>query len=295
MIPGGIRVTICVAVSVNDGIVFAVDSATSISTVNADGKSEVINVYNSGLKLFNLYKGLPIAAMTCGMGSIGTLSISSLAKHLRYLLTHGDGNWKLNPENYTLEEVVEKARRYLFDDRFAQLPDPKPSDSFEFWVGGYPSDMAAPYELWKITIADRICAEPERLAEPGQSGIAWGGAHEPINRLVIGYDHKLLTALKELLEPAAGADPVDIAAVNNFLRRRTEVMLHSPLMPIQDAIEFSNFLVETTKGFYRYLPGANIVGGEADIAVVTRYEGFKWVRRKHFYEFHLNRLETDHV
>jgi hypothetical protein len=282
-------------VRVNDGVVFAADSASSISRLKPNGESETINVYNSGLKVFNLYKGQPIAAMTCGMGSIGSLSIASLAKHLRHLLTHGDGNWKLNPDNFTIQEVVEKAKRYLFEDQFAVLADPKPTDVFEFWIGGYSSDMSSPYELWKIVIDGAQCGDPIQLCQPGEAGISWGGAHEPINRLIIGYDHTMTSALQQLLTPAQPGAAVNMVAVEQFLRARTEVILHSPLMPVQDAIEFANFLVETTKGFYRYLPGANIVGGDTDIAVVTRYEGFKWVRRKHFYEHHLNRLETDHV
>ncbi len=43
------------------------------------------------------------------------------------------------------------------------------------------------------------------------------------------------------------------------------------------------------------VPGADIVGGETDIATVTKHEGFKWIRRKHYYPPELNLMETDHV
>lgn len=66
-------------------------------------------------------------------------------------------------------------------------------------------------------------------------------------------------------------------------------------MPVIDAIELTDFLVETTKRYFRFLPGADIVGGDTDIAVVTKYEGFKWIRRKFFYPATLNPLETDHA
>ena len=55
------------------------------------------------------------------------------------------------------------------------------------------------------------------------------------------------------------------------------------------------FWQEPAKSYFRFLPGADIVGGETDIAVVTRHEGFKWVRRKHYYPSELNPLETDHA
>ena len=59
--------TICVAVKVNDCVVFAADSATSMT----DASGHILNVFDHGNKVFNLYKELPIAAMTCGMGNIG--------------------------------------------------------------------------------------------------------------------------------------------------------------------------------------------------------------------------------
>jgi hypothetical protein len=80
-----------------------------------------------------------------------------------------------------------------------------------------------------------------------------------------------------------------------YLQAKLTSQLCLPTMPVQDAIELAEYLVETTKGYYRFLPGADIVGGDTDIAVVTRHEGFKWIKRKHYYPAHLNPLETDHA
>jgi hypothetical protein len=79
-------VTVCVAVCVHDGIVFAADSASSLVANGPDGSSSIINVYRHGNKVFNLYKGLPICAMTAGMGSIGAAPIHALAKDLRAMM-----------------------------------------------------------------------------------------------------------------------------------------------------------------------------------------------------------------
>lgn len=63
----------------------------------------------------------------------------------------------------------------------------------------------------------------------------------------------------------------------------------SQAMPVQDAIDLADFLVDVTKGWIRFLPGLEVVGGDTDICTVTKHEGFKWVRRKHFYPAELNR------
>jgi len=48
-------------------------------------------------------------------------------------------------------------------------------------------------------------------------------------------------------------------------------------------------MVETTKGFIRFAVGLHkTVGGQTEIAAITKHEGFKWVQRKHFYPPDLN-------
>ena len=66
-------------------------------------------------------------------------------------------------------------------------------------------------------------------------------------------------------------------------------------MPVQDAIDLADFLVDMTTKYFAFLPGADIVAGDTDIATVTKHEGFKWIRRKHYYPAHLNRRTTDHA
>ena len=71
--------TVCVAVRVHDAMVFAADSATTLEVTSASGARSVANVFMTGDKVFNLYRGLPIIAMTCGMGHIAERTIGSLA------------------------------------------------------------------------------------------------------------------------------------------------------------------------------------------------------------------------
>lgn len=63
-------------------------------------------------------------------------------------------------------------------------------------------------------------------------------------------------------------------------------------MPIQDAIDFSEFLVYATTMFTRFKRGAPTVGGPIKSAAITKHEGFKWVRRKHYFDSTLNPVEA---
>lgn len=282
--------TICVAVAVHDCLVFAADSAsTLVITDPRTRETRIVNVYRHGQKVFNLHRKLPVCAMTAGMGNLGTSSIGTLAKVLRQRFMNGGDEWHVDPQAYTVEEIATKARKYLFEECFAEL-DPPPQDSLEFWIGGYGSDKSTGHEVWKIEILGAQCGPPAAMLKKGSTGLLVGGQIDPINRLVIGIDPG---AAEHLM--AAGMDTKSAHQCANYLRSKLEVQLLAPTMPVQDAIDLADFLAETTKRFYRFYPGADIVGGDTDIAVVTRYEGFKWVQRKHYYPAHLNPLETDHA
>lgn len=68
--------------------------------------------------------------------------------------------------------------------------------------------------------------------------------------------------------------------------------LVTPYMPIQDAIDLADFLVQTTIKYVQYTPGHPTVGGPTDIATITKHEGFKWIKRKHFFNVDLNPKEV---
>jgi hypothetical protein len=284
--------TVCVGVAVNDCLVFAADSASSIvQTQEVDGQqqSRILNVYQNGDKVYNLFKGLPIAAMTCGMGNIGSESIGTLAKRFRKMLVN-DPVYKIDPERYELEDVALKVRQFFFEERYQALENPPQNSSFEFWVGGYSSGLDARHEVWKISIVNGACGDPTPVVENGDFDLFWGGQPGPIHRLLFGFDPELLDVLREM-----GAEEEAVGEIADACRARLTRQIVLPTMPVRDAIALADYLVATTKDFFRFLPGADIVGGETDIAVVTRYEGFKWIRRKHFYPAHLNPLETGHA
>lgn len=280
--------TVCVAVKVHDCIVFAADSATSLSAPDAEGNPYIMNIYENANKVFNLHRCLPICSMTAGIGNFGSASISTLSKDLRLLLSGEDASWRVDPTGYTVEEIAIKARRFLFEESFSKV-DPLPTGAFDFWIGGY-SSGASVGEVWKIHIENGKCDAPVCKAGQDRSTVEWGGQPEAINRLLLGYGQALPDALLD-----AGLPEAQLDAMLNHIIERSQARVLSDAMPTIDAIKLAEFLVETTKKFVQFLPGGNTVGGAIDIATVTKHEGFKWISRKHFYDRRLNPLGTDHA
>lgn len=282
--------TVCVAVKVHDCIVFAADSASSlIEGSTDDGRPLIANVYAHGNKVFNLKKGLPIAAMTCGMGNIGPVSISTLAKDLRERFCSDDPDWAVDPAQYRIDEICEKAKRFFYDEHYAPLEaKPNGPHEFQFWIAGNGSGQTHG-EIWRFKIVNGEADGPECLASEGDFDILYDGQPEAINRIVNGYSQFLPQALVEM-----GLKEENLDSVLAHVEAATYARLISPAMPVQDAIALADYLVETTKGYVRFLPGADTVGGDTDICVVTKHEGFKWVRRKHYFDTVLNPQEDHH-
>ena len=277
--------TVCVAIKVHDCIVFAADSATSLVSTDPNGRSLVSNIWQHGIKVFNLHRELPIVAMTAGMGHLGPASISNLAKDLRLELSGTDAP-PLNIESYTIEEVANRARDFFADKYNAISPTPANPHGFEFWIGGYGASGARG-EIWQFKIEDGTVHPAEQLARAeDDQQLVWGGQVKAIGRLIHCLDNEMIAALAQRQLTAA-----DIMSA----RQQVETPLVHSSMPVQDAIDLADFLVDVTKRYFAFLPGANVVGGDTEIATVTKHEGFKWIKRKHYYPGHLNPRETNHA
>lgn len=276
--------TIVVSVKVHDGLVLASDSASTLTERLASGEEKTLNVWNHQNKVFNLYKGLSIGGITFGHGAIGHSSISTLAKDFRALLCSGEG-WRIEPAAYTMQDVAEKARRFIFEENF--LPtygdEPVKPGVLGFWVGGYSAGQALA-ELWDISIRNGECPAPQLLRAGPDAGLNWGGDPEAVTRIVHGHSETLPAALLSV-----GAPPEQLDAVMEVIRTHALVDLVWAPMPIQDAIDLAHFLVSTAIAFARFRPGAETIGGPIEIAAITKHEGFKWVKRKHYFGIELNR------
>lgn len=259
--------TIIVSVKINDGLVVASDSTTSF--FRADEK--FVQGYDNANKIFNLCKGLPIGAMTCGNGGIGSASISTLSKDLRRRFSGEDAeftDWKLNAATYTVKDVAEKARAFLFE--LAQAAGA--NIWLTYWVFGYSAGRPLP-EIWSIAINGADCLPPVQLCDENSWGQIWAGEEEALDRLILGRTSAIFgSAVKN------GMDATAAQEIMQKMRPDLYETLVMPAMPIQDAIDLAKYLVETTMGFCKFSIGrAKTVGGPVEIAAITKHEGFRWV------------------
>jgi hypothetical protein len=271
-------VTIIVAVKINDGIVVASDSATSFFRKD----EKFVQSYDSANKIFNLCKGLPIGAATCGAGNIGNASISTLSKDLRERF-QGKAprftDWRLDPDSYTMEGVARKAREFLLK----AVEENEEPLGLVYWVFGYSSHRPLP-ELWGIYFNGKDCADPILMAAEAWCGPRWAGAEEALDRLILGRTQAIVENAEK-----TGLDREKVSAALQRMNSDLVEPLVMAAMPVQDAIDLARYLVDVTAGFMRFSIGRpKTVGGPVEVAAITKHEGFKWVARKHFYDSGLN-------
>ena len=280
--------TIVVALLVGDGVVLAADSASTLT----EG-TDVRNVYFNADKIWNVCKGLPIGAVTYGLGGFAGLSIASLAKDLRERLSSG-GTWELQKKSFTIESIAHRFKEFFFDEHYAKEWPRKGTDKrgnvvdvhapFGFLIAGY-SNAERHAEVWSFEVDQTGTPRVSSVFGRDQVGVEAKGQPEAIYRLLGGYSPLILTGLINSGIPQANAE----AFLNGL---PVEKLVHAS-MPIQDAIDLARYCVEVTAGFVRFTPGAPSVHDPIDIAAITFHEKFRWVSRKHYYDPKLNKA-SDH-
>ncbi|WP_328381012.1 hypothetical protein OHQ88_24585 [Micromonospora zamorensis] len=273
--------TIAISLKVNDGLVLGADSASTLVGLDPAGQATVLNVYKNANKVFNLRKGSPIGAVTWGAGAFGNSSIETLVKDFRIELASN-----FDPASYSIEEIARRFRKFMFEDHFAPAFKDAKGNQGEIYTGfivaGY-SSGAMMAEEYQIDMRPGDCPDPRLVRPIGESGMTWNGQPEAIARLILGFSGGLPDVLVKL-----GVDPGDVPAAMNEIRQHLLVPFVEPGMPFQDAIDLAEFLIDATVKFVRFTPGADTVGGPVDIAGITKHEGFKWIKRKHYYGKDLN-------
>jgi hypothetical protein len=233
---------------------------STISTPNPQGGQPVtLKTYSHANKVFNV-GSLPIGVLTYGIGNIGHRSIGSFILEFgkRYL---GNGT-------HTVEQVAIDLYRFLnenYEHQHAGVEAPS-RPALGIYVAGYDSHGSLATE-WEFVLPTDVGPRLVRPAE--QFGASWRGMDIPFTRLFFGLD------------PRSRQDLGD--AKYTELTQRYQFPVICDPMPLQDAIDFAKFILQTTVGMSRFMVGSAICGGALDVAAIAESESgatFTWVNHK---------------
>jgi hypothetical protein len=251
-------VTIIASVKVRDGLILGTDSMTQISAQTEDGP-QLLKSYSNARKLFQI-RDAPVGVMTYGLGNIGNRSIEGL------VLDFNRTAAATMPAVVDLAQSLYDFVREQYDALYA-LVEPAQKPALGFYVAGYSADAPFPEELEFLLPRDDA---PLVAREPEQFGASWRGIDIAFTRIYKGLDPRIIPWLQE-----KGLTDADV----DELFSQLEIGVLYDGMPVQDAINFATYILETTIGWTEFQIGAPSCGRPLQVATVLFDEGFHWVAK----------------
>jgi hypothetical protein len=248
--------TICVSVKVRDGLVLTTDSMSQIQTADpSTGAIRVIKAYSNARKLFQVGL-LPIAVMSWGLGNIGNRSIQSFM--LEFNKTGVIG---------AVADISQALFNFIkshYDATFSAVSGAQ-RPALGFYVAGFSVGGVFAEEL-EFEFPHDAGPRPVRPAD--QFGASWRGIWVPFQRMFFGVDPRFADKLL-----TAGVAPAVIQQAQNGLQ--LNVVFDG--MPVQDAVNFAEFIAKTTIGVATFDAGVASCGGPLQVATILPDVGFEWV------------------
>lgn len=153
-------------------------------------------------------------------------------------------------------------------------------DQLNMLVAGFNLDMS--HEVYVCNLPGDVQKKRDSKSPNLEFGATWIGQSDLVSRIILGFDPRIgnLVSIKNLIAQMGN---------DRLLQelRNLEYSIQWGTMTLQDAIDFSDLMIRTTSAIQRFsdgivaepgdMPG---VGGEVDIAVITKKEGFKWINKK---------------
>jgi hypothetical protein len=261
-------VSVVASVKVYDGIVIGAESMTQLMA-NVPGAPQPMCVksYSHAQKIFPI-ANLPIGVLTYGMGNIGNRSMESFVHEFSQLEAGDEGELA----DKSVQAVAGRLHTFMnnhYPANFRAMQELQ-RPQVGFYVAGYsPGPEHHLGAEWEFIIPQTEA--PIRARDDNAVGASWRGIHVPFTRLFFGVDPRIEGVLREL-----GVDAPTLTRFRQIVSTQLLSRVAFEGMPIQDAVGFCRFIIQTTIGMATYEIGIASCGGPIHTAVITR-SGFKWI------------------
>ena len=268
------RMSLGIAFKSPEGIVLAADSRVTLNALRQDqsGQKFVIPAtFDYATKLLTVKDQTHVAAITYGVGALDTPEGPRTAHS--FMPEFEDELRAGNCKRLPTEDFSRRLSGFFLKQHQSGRAGPAgPGNDMVFVVGGY--DEGQPYgRLFEFFIPSR--PDPtERHA--GDFGAVWGGQREIVDRILNGWDDKLLFLLKNELQ----LDDARMGALQAKLGPQIGLPIPYAFLPLQDTVDLATMLIRTTINTQRWMVDVRGVGGEIDVVRITRIEGVKSVQTK---------------
>lgn len=254
-----------------EGIVLAADSRVTLTAKLPQQNMLVPAVYDNATKLLKVAAQKYVGAVTYGVGAIG--QIQPRTAH-SYMPEFEEKLAKEKVNRLSVSDFAQRLSDFFMEQWKSQMPQNYSGPDMVFLVGGY-DDGTAYGRVFEFHIPNKpVPAEWHTGA--GSFGLVWGGQREYADRIIRGFDDRLLEVAEKLLK-LSQEQKVEF---QKQLQGQLQAPIPFAFLPLQDCVDLSIFLIRSTILIQNWLVGVRGVGGAIDVATITRTEGFAEVQRK---------------
>ena len=247
-----------------EGAVLAAESRLTLTAKQSDSTEIHVNFDNAAKVLSFSDPHKYIGAVTYGLAAIGMRTAKSFIPEFEV---------SLPDERIKTEDYVGMMRDFFTKQWDQIMPKDYKGPEMVFLVIGF--DEGNPYSKlfeFKIPSTKKTI---EHFKSGNQFGLNWGGQREFVDRLLKGYDGKIIDILKKILS-------LDESQIKEVQKEFEKLQMQVPLqaMPLQDCVDLAIFFIRTTISAQNLTVGVRGCGGFIDVATITRVEGLKFIQRK---------------
>ncbi len=254
-----------IAIKSPSGIVLAAESRVTLQTDSPILGHPLYISYDNAVKLFGL--GVEphqhVGIVTWGQAAIGLRTAHS---YLPELQSH------LPDERLSIKAYSERIGHFFVERWNEQLGNQQyVGQPMTMIIAGY-DDKKAYGEVYELNLPHS--ANPIARHDANQFGLTWGGQREYVDRLVRGYDHRVVELMRE-----SGIAEENIDA---FQAKAAAIQMKVPVqaLPLEDCVDLALFFIRTTIAAQRLSVVMRGCGGPIDVATLTRSEGLSFVQEK---------------
>ena len=255
--------TLIVSLRIPDGVVIAGDSLSAMMVGAKARAQKVVKCPNC--------KGSHQVGMEVNLPVFPTSTFSYAQKVFSFLGNYGIGV-------YGQGQIAGKTPYFIF----RQLENELAGDMGG--PGNQASDVAEKIKkrLSEIVLGsmteDQINSAPKGWIALGVQ-VAGYDEDKPLTIEVQVGQESRLTYHKDFGCTVSGKHEVTMA-LWDLAKSRPEGQAMFQAFSLQDAIDYADFLINTTSQYQRFSRSTPTVGGAIDVALVTPFDGFKWIRQK---------------
>jgi hypothetical protein len=249
--------TIVTCVKVRDGLVLGTDSMAHI-----EQGGQFVRSFEHATKLFQV-QDLPMGVMSYGLGNVGQRSIESLMREFSETTV-------VDLEDHSVGAVGKALFNFMKAQYYGhreQLPEDEEVPALGFALAGYSDGEVFPEQVQFEFPADDA---PIETLPKEEFGAAWWGVAGPFLRLSKGYGPLVRFRLEE-----AGLAQEAIGALLDDLQ--IDVIFDA--MPVQDAVDYAIFILNTTIDYATFSMTLSPCGGPLQVATILPDRSFNWLAK----------------